>query len=123
MSNRQKLTPNASHSIDITPTGKRVVVTHNGRVIAESTRALTLSEATYPPEQYLPLGDVDTTLLERTEHTTYCPYKGQAGYYSIVAGDNRVENAVWVYEEPYEAVADIAGYVAFYPDGVDIRVG
>ncbi|MDT9592630.1 DUF427 domain-containing protein [Nocardioides zeae] len=123
MTQRPHLIPDESHPIDVTPTDGRVVVTRNGRVIAETDRALTLQEASYPPVQYVPLADVDAAALERTEHTTYCPYKGESGYFSLVDGDERVENAVWGYDEPYEAVASIAGHVAFYPDQVEISVG
>lgn len=123
MTNRPHLVPDASHPITVTPTDGRVVVTRHGRVIAETDRALTLQEASYPPVQYFPLADVDASLLERTDHATYCPYKGDAGYYSLVDGDARAENVVWTYDAPYDAVAPIAGHVAFYPDEVEISVG
>jgi uncharacterized protein (DUF427 family) len=94
-------------------------VTLAGRVIADTRDAVTLREASYPPVQYIPLKDVDVSLLERTDHTTYCPYKGESGYYSIPVGGERAVNAVWTYEAPYPAVADIKDHVAFYPDRVD----
>ncbi len=122
MTDRPHLIPDASHPINVTPTEGRVVVTRDGVVIAESDHALTLTEATIPPVQYVPLDDVDSSLLERTDHSTYCPYKGEAAYYSLVAGDDHAENVVWTYETPYEAVAEIAGHVAFYPDQVDISI-
>jgi uncharacterized protein (DUF427 family) len=81
---------------------------------------LTLREASYPPVQYIPREHVDMALLERTPHATYCPYKGEAAYYSIPIGGGRSVNAVWTYEEPYGAVAAIKGYLAFYPDRVDM---
>lgn len=99
------------------------MVLRNGVVVAESDRALTLIEATIPPVQYVPLEDVDQAIVERTDHSTYCPYKGEAAYYSIVTGDDRADDVVWTYETPYDAVADIAGHVAFYPDQVEISVG
>lgn len=111
--------PNADHPITITPNPERIVVTVGGRVIADTRAALTLQEASYPPVQYIPRGDVDMALLARTDHATYCPYKGDCAYYSIPAGGERAINAVWTYEHPYPAVADIAGYLAFYPDRVD----
>jgi uncharacterized protein (DUF427 family) len=80
---------------------------------------LTLREASYPPVQYIPRKDVDTALLERTDHATYCPYKGDCTYYSIPLGGERSVNAVWAYEAPYAAVAAITDHVAFYPDRVD----
>lgn len=123
MTDRQQLIPDASHPIDVTPTTGHVVVSRNGVVIAESDRALTLTEATIPPVQYVPLEDVDQAILERTDHSTYCPYKGEAAYYSIVTGDDQADDVVWTYETPYDAVADIAGHVAFYPDQVEISVG
>jgi len=95
-----------------------------GKIIADTHDALTLREASYPPVQYIPRRDVDMAALSRSEHTTYCPYKGDASYFSIPAGDDRSRNAVWTYETPFEAMAQIKDYVAFYPDRVDeIRVG
>ena len=123
MTNRPHLVPDASHPITVTPTDGRVVVTRHGRLIAETDRALTLQEALYPPVQYVPLADVDASVLERTDHATYCPYKGDASYYSLVEGDTTAENVVWTYDTPYDAVAVIAGHVAFYPDEVEISVG
>jgi uncharacterized protein (DUF427 family) len=123
MTQRIVLVPDDTHPITITPTGARVVVSSGGRVLADSTRALTLQEATYAPVHYLPLDDVDPALIERTEHTTYCPFKGEAGYYRVATGDAVLENAVWFYAEPYDAVAAIAGHVAFYANRVDVRVG
>jgi uncharacterized protein (DUF427 family) len=97
----------------------RIVVVVAGRVIADTRAALTLREASYPPVQYIPLKNVDTALLERTNHTTYCPYKGDCAYYSIPMGGERSVNAVWTYEAPYDAVAAIKDHVSFYPDRVD----
>ena len=111
--------PGPDHPITITPTAKRVVVTVGGRVIADSRAALTLQEAAYGPVQYVPRADVDMSLLERTDHATYCPYKGDCAYYSVPAGGERALNAVWTYEQPYDAVAAIRDHVAFYPDRVD----
>jgi uncharacterized protein (DUF427 family) len=90
-----------------------------GKVIADTRDALTLREAHYPPVQYIPRRAVDMTALTRSEHTTYCPYKGEASYYNVPAGGDRSLNAVWTYEMPFEAVAQIKDYVAFYPDRVD----
>ena len=87
--------------------------------VADSRRALTLREADYAPVAYIPLEDVDRSLLESTDHSSYCPYKGDANYYSVPAGGERSANAVWEYRSPYPAVAEIAGHVAFYPDRVD----
>jgi len=90
-----------------------------GKVIADSRNALTLRESDYAPVQYIPRADVDMTLLARTDNATYCPYKGDAAYYSIAAGGERAVNAVWTYEAPYEAVAAIKDHLAFYPNRVD----
>ena len=111
--------PNAKHPITIEPNPNRVRVLFNGRVVAETTRALTLREATLPPVQYIPREDADMSLLERTTHRTHCPFKSDAAYYTIRSGDRTAENAVWTYENPYPAVAAIKGHLAFYPNRVD----
>lgn len=111
--------PSAEHPITIAANPERVVVTVGGRVVADTRAALTLREAAYPPVQYIPRQDVDMALLERTDHTTYCPFKGDCAYYSIPSGGERSTNAVWTYEAPYEAVAAIKDHLAFYPNRVD----
>lgn len=111
--------PGPDHPITIEPNPARVVVSVAGRVIADTRSALTLREARYPPVQYVPRTDVDLSLLSRTDHATYCPYKGGAAYYSIPVGGERSANAVWTYEAPYDAVAAIRDHLAFYPDRVD----
>jgi uncharacterized protein (DUF427 family) len=113
--------PGPDHPITIERNPSHVRVSVDGRVIADTDAALELREADYPPVQYVPLSDVDESLLERTDHATYCPFKGDASYYTIVAGD-RLENAVWEYRQPHDAVGEIAGHVAFYPDKVRIEV-
>ena len=107
------------HPISIQRNAARVVVSAAGRVIADTGNALTLREADYPAVQYIPREDVDFSQLERTDHATYCPYKGECSYYSVPAGGEKSVNAVWTYEDPYPAVAQIKGHVAFYPDRVD----
>jgi uncharacterized protein (DUF427 family) len=111
--------PGPDHPISIEPNPDRIRVTLGGRIIADTRAALTLREANYPAVQYIPRGDVDMSLLERTDHATYCPYKGECSYYSIPAGGSRSTNAVWSYEAPYDAVAAIKDHLAFYPDRVD----
>ncbi len=111
--------PGPDHPITIERNPNRVVISVAGRVIADTRDALTLRESTYPPVQYVPRKDVDLALLERTDHATYCPYKGNCGYFSIAVGGKRSINAVWTYEEPYAAVAAIKDHLAFYPDRVD----
>ena len=114
--------PGPEHPITITPTTGRVTVVVEGRRIADTRAALTLKEASYPGVQYIPRGDVDLTQLQRTSHQTYCPYKGECSYYSIPSGGERSVNAVWTYEAPYAAVSSIRGYLAFYPNRVEILV-
>jgi uncharacterized protein (DUF427 family) len=111
--------PGADHPITIAPNPNRVVISVSRRVIADTRDALTLRESTYPPVQYVPRKDVDLALLERTDHATYCPYKGDCGYFSIPVGGKRSTNAVWTYEDPYAAVGAIKDHLAFYPDRVD----
>jgi uncharacterized protein (DUF427 family) len=111
--------PGPDHPITIEPNPARVVVSVAGRVIADTRSALTLREASYPAVQYVPRTDVDLSLLGRTSHATYCPYKGDAAYYSIPVGGERSVDAVWTYEAPYDAVAAIRDHLAFYPDRVD----
>lgn len=111
--------PGPDHPITITKNASRVVVSVGDRTIADSTDVLTLQEASYPEVLYIPRKDVDMSLLERTDHSTYCPYKGDCSYYSIPAGGERSVNAVWTYESPYDAVASIKEHVAFYPTRVD----
>ncbi|MBN9510202.1 MAG: DUF427 domain-containing protein [Alphaproteobacteria bacterium] len=119
MSGRVHRVPDATHPITIARNPNRVVVTVAGRVIADTREALTLQEASYLPVQYVPRKDVDMRLLERTDHATYCPYKGDCAYFSIPLGGDRAANAVWTYEAPYDAVSAIAGHLAFYPSRVD----
>ena len=122
MSERKILQPTEAHPITIEPTPGRVVVRVNGEVVADSRAALTLQESTYPAVQYIPLADVLPHGLSCTETTTYCPYKGDASYYSVSIGDVTVEDAIWTYERPHAAVAPIAGHVAFYPDKAEVTV-
>ena len=122
MSDKPRLVPDARHPITITPTATRVVVKLGDRVVADTKDALTLQEAGYPAVQYVPLADVDPSLLTRSDLATYCPYKGDASYYSLVVDGQTHENAVWTYESPYDAVGAIAGHVAFYPNVVDVQV-
>ena len=111
--------PGPDHPITIETSPSRIVVTVGGKVIADTRDALTLREASYPAVQYIPRRDVDMAAVTRSEHTTYCPYKGDASYFSIPAGGERSLNAVWTYETPFEAMAQIKDYLAFYTDRVD----
>lgn len=111
--------PDASHPIAITPSAHRVRITHVGVVIADTRRALALQEAMYPVVHYIPREDVDFSVLSRTDHSTHCPYKGDAAYYTIQVAGGHSHNAIWTYEAPYPAVARIARHLSFYPQRVD----
>ena len=119
MTNKPVKIPGPDHPITLERNPARVVVTVAGRVIADTHDALTLREAAYPAVQYIPRKDIDMTLLKRTDHATYCPYKGDCAYYSIPVGGERAANAVWTYEMPYAAVVPIKDHLAFYRDRVD----
>lgn len=123
MTQRQVLQPSPKHPITVEPSTAHVVVTINGETIADTRAALRLQESTYPAVHYIPIADVDSAVLVASATSTYCPYKGDAGYYSVAtAGGVRVDDAMWTYREPYPAVAAIAGYVAFYPDKAEVSV-
>jgi uncharacterized protein (DUF427 family) len=119
MSAKTKKLPGPDHPITIEPNRTHIVVHVAGRIVADTRDALTLREGSYPPVQYIPRRDVNMSLLERTSHATYCPYKGDCAYYSIPLGGERSNNAAWTYEQPFPAVVEIKDYVAFYPDRVD----
>jgi uncharacterized protein (DUF427 family) len=116
---RTPILPGPDHPITITHSGDRVLVRVADRTIVDTRGALLLKEASYPGVYYLPRGDADMSLLAKTDHTTYCPYKGECSYYSIPAGGERSQNAVWTYETPYPSVVQIKDYLAFYPNRVD----
>jgi uncharacterized protein (DUF427 family) len=119
MSSKPIKIPGPDHPITIERNASRVVVSVGGRIVADTQQALTLREAKYPAVQYIPRKDVDMSLLVRTDHATYCPYKGDSAYYDIPVGGERSANAVWTYEAPYAAVAEIKDHLAFYTDRVD----
>ena len=120
---RPVLQPTAKHPITIEPTQGRVVVRVGDQVVADSRQALTLQEATYPAVQYIPMADVDQSVLRRTDTSTYCPFKGDASYYSVqTSGGGVVDDVIWTYEKPYAAVAGIGDHVAFYPDRAEVTV-
>ena len=111
--------PSPDHPITIEPNPHGVRVLLGGVIVAETTRALTLREARLPPVQYVPREDAQMDLYERTNHTSHCPYKGDAAYFTLTAGGLVARDAVWTYEQPSPAVSAIAGRLAFYPDKVD----
>jgi uncharacterized protein (DUF427 family) len=110
-----------SYPITVEPNPKRIRVVFNGRVVAESKRAVTLREASLRPVQYIPREDADASFLERTGHRSHCPHKsaGDAAYFTLRVDGRVAENAVWSYEDPFPALAAIKGHLAFYPDRVD----
>ena len=111
------------HPITIEPIPERVRVIWRGRAIGDSSHALELKEANYPPVVYVPRADMDMSALDRTTRVTTCPYKGEANYYSITDGKASDDNAVWTYEHPKAGVGEIASHLAFYPDKVEITRG
>jgi uncharacterized protein (DUF427 family) len=113
--------PGPDHPITVAFNPKRVQVNYNGHVIADTRRALVLRESTYPAVQYIPREDVDMDYMTRTEHHTHCPYKGEASYYTVLMDGRFAENAIWSYEDPYPAMAEIKDHLAFYPNKVEIR--
>jgi uncharacterized protein (DUF427 family) len=119
MSDKPVKVPGPDHPITVRKNPDRVVVKVAGQVVADSREALSLQEANYPAVQYIPRKDVDLTQLDRTDNETYCPYKGDASYYSVIPGGEKTVNAVWTYENPYAPVAEIKDYLAFYADRVD----
>ena len=114
-----KKAPGPDHPIAIEPSPLHVVVSVAGRVIADTRNALALRESSYPVVMYVPRKDADITLLQRSQFSTYCPYKGDCSYFHIPLGGERSINAVWSYEAPFPAVVQIKDYLAFYPDRVD----
>jgi uncharacterized protein (DUF427 family) len=122
MTERPVHQPTAEHAITVEPTGRHVTVRVNGEIVADTTDAVTLQESTYPAVQYIPLADVVQTALRRSDTSSYCPYKGDASYYHLTVGGDTVDDAIWTYEQPYPAVAAIAGRVAFYPSKAEITV-
>jgi len=111
--------PGPDHPISIARNESRIRVTFAGQVVADTTSALTLKEAGYPPVHYIPRSDAKMSLLAPTSHASHCPYKGDASYFTISANGRGSDNAVWSYEQPFPAMAEIAGYLAFYPNRVD----
>ena len=108
------------HPITITPASTRWRAKFAGHVIADSAGALVLQEANYPPVVYFPRADVSMEYMSRTDRGTHCPYKGDAAYYTLLMDGELAENAVWTYEEPFPAMMEISGRLAFYPDRVEV---
>lgn len=117
---REIKTPGPDHPITVEKNPARVVVRVGDQVVADTTAALALQESNYPAAQYIPLADVDAAFLKESDTSTYCPYKGDASYYTLVTDAGELTDVIWTYREPYPAVAEIAGHVAFYPNKVEI---
>jgi len=111
--------PDPDHPIAIARNAKRVRVSFAGKVIADTTKALTLDEVGYRPVHYIPRADADMSALKPTTHRTYCPYKGDASYFTISVDGRSADNAVWSYEQPFPAMAAIKDHLAFYANHVD----
>lgn len=120
---REIKTPGPDHPITVEKNPERVVVRVGDQVVADTTAALVLRESTYPAVQYVPLTDVNPAFLKETDTSTYCPFKGDASYYTLVTDEGEHVDAIWTYLEPHPAVAEIAGHVAFYPNKVTITQG
>ena len=115
--------PGPDHPITVTPYGGRVVVRFGDAVVADTTHALELREASYKPVLYVPRADAKLDAFRRSDHHTHCPYKGDASYFHLEADGQHAENAVWTYESPFPAMASIKEYLAFYPNKVSITAG
>jgi uncharacterized protein (DUF427 family) len=119
---KTRLIPDSKHPITVETSTDSVTVTAGDTIIADTDKTLTLREASYPAVTYVPLTAVDPKVLQRSTTESYCPFKGDASYYDVVTDDGVVKDAAWIYEKPYDAVAPIAGHLAFYPDRVDVAV-
>lgn len=119
---REMMIPGPDHPITVEPSSDRVIVQAGGAILADSMATLVLREADYPPVRYIPLTDVDQSLLAPSDTSTYCPYKGEASYRSITTEPSGGEDAVWFYDQPYAAVEPIRDHVAFYADRVEITI-
>ena len=111
------------YRVDLEPSSERIRVRFNGEVVADSARTLTVRETKHDPVVYFPKQDVDSRFLEATNHETFCPFKGEASYWTIRVGDRAEENAVWGYSDPFEEVSALSEYVSFYPDRVEWERG
>jgi uncharacterized protein (DUF427 family) len=117
----QMKTPGPDHPITLDAAPGRIQGVYSGHVIADSQDVIILREADYPPVAYFPRADVDMAFMARTSHSTHCPYKGQASYFTLTMDGRISENAVWSYEDPYPAMAAIRDRLAFYPNLVDVQ--
>lgn len=107
------------HQVKISPSNKQVRAVLNGITIANTTNALLVEETGHPPVYYIPIGDIRMELATETQHHTYCPFKGEAAYWSFAAIGVSAENAAWGYKQPYDEVRALRGHLAFYPEKID----
>jgi uncharacterized protein (DUF427 family) len=120
---RPHYTPGPDHPIALARSSSHVVVRSGSVLIAETDRSLEMREASYAPVFYVPLEDAQQHLLLVSDHHTYCPYKGEASYFDVIDGNGTdLTAAVWYYDDPYPAVAEIKGHVAFYADRITVTV-
>ena len=110
------------HTVTITPSTAHIRILVDERVIADTVRSLLVSESRHDPVYYLPASDVDGSLLTPSDTTTHCPFKGDASYYSITAGNGQLEDSVWSYQNPFKECTALAGYLAFYPNRVTLEI-
>ncbi len=107
------------YRVDLIPSPRRVRVRVAGEIIADSTRMMLMRETGHVPVYYFPLDDVRMDLMTATDHTTFCPFKGEASYWTAKLGHAEVENVMWSYERPFDEKPELAGHGAFYWDRVD----
>lgn len=110
------------YQLNITPVQDAVTVEVNNQVIAHSNKAVLVEETKHRPVWYLPLTDIDADVLQDSDTSTYCPFKGQASYRSVVVAGEVIEDAIWVYETPFDECAAIAGYASFYTNKVNLKI-
>jgi uncharacterized protein (DUF427 family) len=111
------------HKIRIVPADEHVEVRLGGETLAKSDRAVRLEETGLPARYYIPRDDVRTELLRPTAHSTTCPFKGEASYWSVELGDDVHENLVWSYQSPIPDASGIKGLMSFYNERVDLTLG
>jgi uncharacterized protein (DUF427 family) len=110
------------HTVDVHASEHHVRVLAGGQLVAETTRPLVLHETGLPDRFYIPREDVGAEFLEPSDTTSHCPFKGDASYVSVRAGEAYVQDAAWAYDKPKDDVAVIAGHLSFYPDRVQVEV-
>lgn len=116
---RQSANTHTGYRLVIEPSGRRIQAVFNGEIIADSRKALVMHETRLPLFYYFPRDDVRMDLLERTDHRTHCPFKGNASYWTIRVGERSARNAAWSYETPFDEAKTVAGHVAFYWSQID----